>query len=690
MRDLLFEIGTEEIPAGYLQPAWNQLKAAFLVKAAEYALEHGEVRAIGTPRRLTLIVENLAEKQKDIREELIGPSKKAAYDENGKLTKAAIGFARSKGADAAELQVVDTPKGEYMMLLREVAGKPAALLLPEILQALISELSFPKSMRWADKRKSFARPIQWLVALFGEEIIALNHEGVQSGNSSFGHRFMANEAVVIADAASYEAQLAAKDVIVDPLRRRQLVIDEITTAVAANGSLTGGTVAVDEALVDTVTNLVETPVGVCGTFDSKFLQLVPDVLVTSMREHQKYFPVVDGSGALMAGFVAVNNTRVHDSDITRKGHERVLRARLEDALFFFNSDRQVPLKERISGLEGIIFQDRLGTMLEKQVRLVKLARLLAEKIDPGLVADCCRTAELCKADLLSDMVGEFPSLQGVMGAAYAEGDGENAAVVQGIREHYMPKRAGAEMPASDVGAIVGLADRIDTLAGCFGIGQIPSGSADPFALRRISLAILHIIEGRGYQLSLTEIIAKALSLYGDKVDGSAVTVEKILSFIRERFINDAVRRGDKPQAVEAAAAVGFDDVVDCRQRMAALAAIQQQEAFTVLSTSYKRIKNIAGKNRETSVDTALFTEQEEQALYTLYGEVAAEMKSLVAAKEYTAALKIMLKLKAPVDSFFDAVMVMAEDPAIRRNRLNLLTALRELVLLVGDISRFQE
>ncbi len=690
MRDLLFEIGTEEIPAGYLPPAWNQLKAAFLAKAAEYALEHGEVRVVGTPRRLALIVENLAEKQKDIREELIGPSKKAAYDENGKLTRAAIGFARSKGADVSELQVVDTPKGAYMMLLRQVAGKSSAALLPEILQALIGQLSFPKSMRWADKRQAFARPIQWLVALFGDEVIALNHEGIDSGNRSFGHRFMADEPVIIANAASYEAQLAAKDVIVDPVRRRQMVIDEITAAVAENGSLVGGAVAVDEALVDTVTNLVEIPVGVCGTFDTRFLQLVPDVLVTSMREHQKYFPVVDSSGALMAGFVAVNNTRVHTSEITRKGHERVLRARLEDALFFFNSDRQIRLKERISGLAGIIFQDRLGTMLEKQVRLVKLARLLAEKIDPGLIDDCCRTAELCKADLLSDMVGEFPSLQGVMGAAYAEGDGEKAAVVQGIREHYMPKRAGAGIPASDVGAIVGLADRIDTLAGCFGIGQIPSGSADPFALRRISLAILHIIEGRGYQLSLTEIVAKALLLYGDKVDGSAATVEKVLSFIRERFINDAVKRDGNPQAVEAAVAAGFDDVVDCRQRMAALAAIQQQEAFTVLSTSYKRIKNICGENSETTVDTALLVEGEEQALYTLYGEVAAEMRAMVAAKEYASALKVMLKLKKPVDDFFDAVMVMAEDPAVRRNRLNLLTALRGLVLLVGDISCFQE
>ncbi len=690
MGDLLFEIGTEEIPAGYLQPAWNQLKNAFIAKAEEYGLEHGDVRVLGTPRRLALIVENLAEKQKDIREELIGPSKKAAYDADGNLTKAAIGFAKSKGADASDLQVVDTPKGEYMMLLREVAGQPAATLLPEILQSLITSLSFPKSMRWSDKRQAFARPIQWILALLGDEVIPLNHEGIESSNKSFGHRFMANEAFAIESAASYEAQLEAKDVIVDPAKRRQLVVEEITAAVAENSDLAGGSVAVDEALVDTVTNLVEVPVGVCGSFDQKFLQLVPDVLITSMREHQKYFPVVDNSGKLMAGFVAVNNTKVHTKDITRKGHQRVLRARLEDALFFFNADKQVRLESRIDGLAGIIFQNKLGTMLEKKVRIVKLARLLAEKIDADLADDCCRAAELCKADLLSDMVGEFPSLQGIMGAAYAENDGEKTAVVQGIKEHYMPKRAGAALPASDVGAIVGLADRIDTLAGCFGIGQIPSGSADPFALRRISLAILHIIEGRNYQFSLAEIIGKALSLYGDKVDGSAATVEKIIAFIRERFINDAVKKGEKLQAVEAAAAVGFDDVVDCRQRAVALAAIQQDEAFAVLSSSYKRIKNIIKDNRETVVDTALFSEEAERNLYTLYSEVAEEMKSLVAKKEYAAALRVMLRLKEPVDSFFEAVMVMAEDQAVRRNRLNLLTALGGLVLLVGDISCFQE
>ncbi len=690
MRELLFEIGTEEIPAGYLQPAYKQLKEAFIDKAAGCFLEHGAVRVIGTPRRLSLIVADLAERQKDIREELIGPSRQTAYDEDGKLTKAAIGFARSKGATAEELQVVTTPKGEYIMLVREVVGKPTVEILPEILQSLIQTLSFPKSMRWGDKRQSFARPIQWLLALFGDEIIHVEHEGIVSSNKSWGHRFMANDAVEIRSADSYEDQLMQRDVVVDPVKRRKMVLAEIKAAVAENGELAGGEVAVDEGLVDVVTNLVETPVGVCGTYDKKFLELVPEVLITSMREHQKYFPVVDKNGKLMAGFVAVNNTRVHTKKITQKGHQRVLRARLEDALFFYNSDKQTRLEDRISGLTGIIFQNRLGTMFEKKERIEKLVKVLAEKVESGLVEDCCRTAQLCKADLLSDMVGEFPSLQGIMGAAYAEGDGEYPAVVQGIREHYMPKNAGAPVPESAVGALVGLADRFDTLAGCFGIGQIPSGSADPFGLRRISLAILHIIEAYGYRFSLAEIVAKALSLYGNKVDGSTKIVEKILDFIRDRFVNDQVKKGEKSQVVEAAVAVGFDDIVDCRQRIAALAAIQQDEVFTMLAGSYKRIRNITKGNEKTAVEPSLLVENEERSLFALYQQIEEEIAYLVAQREYSSALKTILKLKEPVDNFFEAVMVMAEDSAIRQNRLNLLTAVGGLVLMIGDISKFQD
>ncbi|MCK9174017.1 MAG: glycine--tRNA ligase subunit beta [Desulforhopalus sp.] len=690
MPDLLFEIGTEEIPAGYIAPACRQLENDFRRMAQEMALEYGEVRVMATPRRLALIVADLIEQQADVEEELLGPSKKVAYDAEGNLSKAGMGFARSKGVDPTELQVIETDKGEYLTLKRTVRGRKTIELLPDILDALINALSFPKSMHWGIKRLTFARPLQWIVALFGEDAVKFDHEGIESSNTSMGHRFLANTSFPVTSALTYEAQLAERDVIVDPGKRRKMVLTEIHQAVAENSDFSNGHVQIDEELLDTVTNLVETPSGVCGTFDEKFLGLVPDVLITSMRVNQKYFPIVDDNGVLLPGFVAVNNTRVNNVDVTRKGHQRVLRARLEDALFFYDSDRESKLSDHVEQLSGIIFQAKLGTMLEKKNRLVKLSRLLAEKINPALVADCCRAAELCKADLLSDMVGEFPSLQGVMGADYAEHDGEPAGVALAIREHYMPKRAGAEIPSSDTGAILALADRFDTIAGCFGIGQIPTGSADPFALRRQSLAIIRIINEKGYRLSLEEIIAKALSLYGDKVDASSKTIDKTTAFIRDRFINDAVKEGSNAEAVEAAASVAFDDIVDCRERMDALSAMRSDESFAVLSASYKRIRNIIGKNSSSDVNTALLTEKEEKELYSFYEEAAVEMKKNVAVRDYTTALKAMLIMKEPVDRFFDVVMVMAEDEAVRTNRLNLLTGIGDLILLVGDISKFQK
>ncbi|SDP18723.1 glycine--tRNA ligase subunit beta [Desulforhopalus singaporensis] len=690
MRDLLFEIGTEEIPAGFMNIAYDQLAKGFSSRAAELKIGHGSINVTGTPRRLALMVKDVSEKQEDMRQELLGPSKKAAYDNEGNLTKAAEGFARSKGADVHELKVVDTPKGEYMMLIREVTGKPTGDLLPELLLALLNDLSFPKSMRWGSLNVTFARPVQWLVALFGEDVVSLEFAGVQSSTKSRGHRFHANQWIEIDNPQSYREKLLANQVMVDHEVRRQKVIEEIEAAVARTEELAGGRVFIDQDLVDTVNNLVENPVGVCGTFEKKFLELVPEVLITSMKEHQKYFPVVDDRGNLMPGFVAVNNTTVNDPQITRMGHQRVLKARLEDALFFFNSDKEVSLESRVNKLDGIIFQAKLGTMREKKDRLAKLARILAEKVDGSLTEDCCRAAELCKADLISEMVGEFPSLQGTMGSAYALNDGEKEAVALGIKEHYMPKRAGAEVPTSDVGAILGLADRFDTLAGCFGIGQIPTGKADPFGLRRITLAILHIIEEKNYSLLLEEICSKALALYGSKVNGSADTVDAIMKFIRDRFVNDSVAGGAEAAAVEAAVSVAFNDVNDCIKRTDAISQIRKDAGFEVLSAAYKRVKNIIKDNKSTEIDADLFESEAETQLHELTREVNLEMGALVAKQKYFGALQAMLKMKEPVDTFFDKVMVMADDEAVRQNRLNLLTALGELFLMVGDISRFQD
>jgi glycyl-tRNA synthetase beta chain len=690
MRDLLFEIGTEEIPAGYLEPAYKQIREKFTRKAKDLRIAHKGVEVMGTPRRLTLIVSDVAKTQEDIKEELLGPSKSAAYDDVGNFTKAAQGFARSKGVDASALQIVTTPKGEYLMLVREVKGRDSMELFPGILGEIINELSFPKSMKWGANKLAFVRPIQWILALYGNQIIDFEHEGVISSNKTAGHRFHANTKFVVDSVASYFETLEKNQVIVDPVKRRAKVVEEINVALKDNDLLVGGSVAIDEDLVDTVTNLVESPVGVCGTFDEKFLQLVPEVLITSMREHQKYFPVVNSTGELMPGFIAVNNTTVNNPDVTRKGHQRVLRARLEDALFFYNGDRKIPLEDRVKGLDGIIFQAKLGTMLEKKDRLVKLVRIIAEKVSPGCINDASRAALLCKGDLLSDMVGEFPSLQGIMGAAYAANDTENNEVVLAIKEHYMPKRSGAELPSTDTGAVLALADRIDSLVGCFGIGLVPTGTADPFGLRRITLAILHIIEEKAYRFSLKEIVSKALALYGDKVDGSADTVHTILSFMEGRFKNDRTAKGESAGAVEAAISISFDDVNDCLSRISAMAEIYKEPAFAVLASSYKRIRNIIKNNTETSVSESLFEDEAEKNLFSLYSSLSPKISELVGAGEYYKALTLMLEMKEPVDQFFDKVMVMADDPAVKQNRLNLLSGLGDLILQVGDISKFQD
>lgn len=687
MRDLLYEIGTEEIPASFIAPALQQLEENFTRRASELKIGHGAISVKGTPRRLALLVKDVSEQQEDIVEELVGPSVQAGLDGNGNYTKAAIGFARSKGAEVNDLRKIETEKGAYLLLVREVKGLKTSELLPRLLKDLLLELSFAKSMKWGENHHAFARPIQWLLALYGRDVVPFSHEGITSGNTSRGHRFLANTTFAVSDASGYEQILREHEVVVDIPTRRAMVIEEISRAATSSGLHENARVAVDEELVDLVTNLVEMPFGVCGRFDEKFLQVPDEVLVTSMREHQKSFPVVGNDGKLLPGFVAVNNTRVKDEAVTRKGHQRVLRARLEDALFFYNSDRSTTLAEKRKRLDGIIFQAKLGTMLEKSDRLVKLARILSEKIAPEKTELASRAAFLCKADLISDMVGEFPTLQGVMGAAYALNDKEPAEVAQAIEEHYMPKRAGAALPESEVGAIVALADRFDTLAGCFGIGQKVTGTADPFGLRRLALAVISILGNGGWDISLKEILHKALALYGNKVDGSGETVETILGFIRGRFVNDCVAKGFEPGVVEAVTSVAFDDIKDSLDRLNALKTIRNDEAFAVLAASYKRIRNIIKDNADTSVDKALCREDAERVLYEGYLTVKDEMLDLLEQRKYVQALQAMLKMKQPIDDFFDQVMVMAEDMTVRRNRLNLLTAIGELILRVGDISR---
>jgi glycyl-tRNA synthetase beta chain len=687
MSDLLFEIGCEELPASFVLPATDQLDKLFSDKMKGLGLAFASIARFGTPRRLAIMVEGLDDRQQDSDEVLLGPSRKAAYDQDGNPTRAAEGFARSKGVGVDDLELVDTPKGEYLQLTRTVVGRETADILPEVFREIILGLSFPKSMKWGANQHSFARPIQWIIALFGSEVIAFEHEGIVADNRTRGHRFMAPGHVEIGQPADYQRVLESISVVADFAARKQQVLDQIKMAVAGVDFSRAAEVAVDEGLLNTVTNLVEAPFGVCGQFDEKFLQVPDQVLVTSMREHQKYFPVVAEDGSLLPGFVAVNNTRVIKPELTREGHERVLRARLEDAFFFFESDKKKRLENRVDDLDGVIFQAKLGSMKEKTKRIVKLTRLLADMLAPDAAKDACRAALLCKADLTSDMVGEFPSLQGVMGSAYASHDGENEPVAAAIEQHYMPLRSGARLPASEAGALVAMADRIDTIAGSFGIGQSATGTTDPFGLRRLSLALLHLLEDRSYAIDLSTVFSKALALYGDRVDGGGATVDQIVAFIRGRFVNDCVRRGMEQSAVDAVVSVQFNDVIDSVRRIEAFIDCRNDQSFDLLAGSFKRIRNIIKDNVDVTVNPDLFTEEAETLLDLVCRELEAGGGKFLVAGDYRGYLGEMMRLKEPVDRFFDDVMVMADDQALRTNRLNLLTAVNRLILEVGDISR---
>jgi len=689
--ELLLEIGSEEIPAGFIVPALENMQKAMAEKLAEQNLNYDTIHTVATPRRLTICVKGLVPQQPDREEEFLGPAQNAAFDADNNPTKAAVGFARSKGAEVKDLKIVDTPKGKYVMLVRESKGEKTEHLLPKMLQGLIEGLPFPKSMRWGDGQTSFARPIHWLLVLYGGKKIAVQVGDIVSGITTRGHRFMAPaDAIEVKDFVHYVDVLRQNSVLVDLKERRQGVIDEITRAAAARSGEKGARILEDEELIDTVTNLVEYPHGVCGTFEERFLELPDDVLITAMREHQKYFCVTDADGRLLANFVAVNNTRVPDEKLAAEGHQRVLRARLEDAFFFFKDDRSRRLAERVKDLSGLIFQAKLGTMLEKTERVAKLAGSLAQKLAPEYNDMAERAATLAKADLLTAMVNEFPSLQGVMGRDYALLDNEPAEVATAILEHYLPVRAGGNLPLEIPGALVGMADRLDTISGCFGIGQMPTGTTDPFGLRRLALGLLHIIESHGFALLLSEAVDAAIELYGDKLtEEKTATKRMIIDFIKGRFVNDLTGRGVPGSAVEAVTSVSFDDVVDCRAKIDALAEIREQPSFTVLAAAFKRVMNIIKGHHAAEVNRDLLQDNAERNLFDAFAKVQEETKPFLLAKEYGKALDIILLMKEPVDNFFDEVMVMTDDPALQQNRLNLLTAISRLFLQVGDFSKMQ-
>jgi len=686
--ELLLEIGTEEIPAGYLENGLRELRRLAYASLEENRIEMaGGLFTYGTPRRLVLIGKAIAERQEDLVQELTGPPRNVAYDAEGRPTKAAMGFARKQGVSVEDLQCVNTPKGEYLYVKRRIPGKPTAEILAEALPTVIGALSWPKSMRWGDVGFPFVRPIHWVVALFNGEVIPFDLAGVTSGNVTRGHRFMSPEPREIADVADYLRQMADARVMIDPAEREREVERLVREAAAA----VGGTPARDPALVGIVANLVEYPSAVCGGFDAAFLELPAPVLITAMREHQKYFAVYDDQGRLMPNFVAVNNTVARDESVVRKGHERVLRARLSDADFFFREDLKRPLSERLEDLKGVIYQAELGTSHAKVLRFAGLAQYLAGEVLPESREDVKTAAMLCKCDLVTQMVGEFPGLQGTMGRVYARAEGYPEEICEAIEAHYLPTRAGGELPASAVGAVVGMADRMDTIVGCFAVGLEPTGSADPFALRRHALAVIRIMEDRKWGLSLEAFVQKAVSILSGELDFDGDRVfTGVIGFFRERYRQMMLRSGYEPDQVEAVISVAFDRIDDLRARIDQLRSFaSRSEGFGELALAFKRVTNILKKQTSSyPVDPGLFREPCESALWEAYGALKDDVVACIQKRDYEAALGLMARLRKPVDEFFDGVEILTrEDAALRENRVGVLQRLADLFLQVADLSK---
>ncbi len=685
-KELLFEIGTEEIPSGYLPPALEELKAVASRLLQEHRLTFAGIRTLGTPRRLTLCVDGLAEKQTDARREVIGPTRAVAHDAEGKPTRAAEGFARAQGVPVERLHVRVLDRGEYMVAVQEERGAFTPEVLLTLLPKVLTSLSFPKFMRWGDGTFRFVRPIRWLLCIYGGKVVPVAIEGLnlKADAKTYGHRFLSPRAVRVRSFQEYLQKLEEKFVIVDQDRRREIVRKLAVEAAAT----VKGQVVLDDDLVETVTHLVEFPTVVCGSFRREYLELPRDVIITPMRKHQRYFPVVDAAGNLLPHFVAISNMRARDMELIRQGNERVLRARLNDAEFFFRDDRKVPLAERVGRLQDIIFQEKLGTMHDKVQRVRELAAFVADRVDPACRAIAERAAFLCKADLVTSMVKEFPNLQGTMGREYARLSGEPPEVCQAIEEHYLPRFAGDRLAESNAGAVVGLADRLDSIVGCFGVGLMPTGSEDPYALRRAALGVVQTILHRGLRASLGELVDHARAAFGGRLDRAADTVQReVVDFFRGRTQVVMVDRGLPPEVVEAVLAAGSDDVVDAARRAEALAVMRREADFGELSAAFKRVVGIIPKGFDRPVDVARLVEGAERALHAQVIALKAEVDGKVAAHDYLGALQRIAALKPMVDMFFEEVLVIGPDEGLTQNRFALLNAVSDLFARIADLTK---
>lgn len=681
-KDLLLEIGTEEIPAHAMPGMLKELGENAKKALKELRLAHGAVRTLGTPRRLALIVEGLAEKQEDVAEEKRGPSVQVAFDADGKPTKAAQGFARGQGVQAEAL----VTKDGYVYALVQETGERTEKVLEKMLPELIVGLSLPNSMRWGDLDFRFIRPLRWLVALYGEQVVPFELARVKSSNTSRGHRFLSTGDFTIQDAAHYEEACEKAFVIVDPARRKA----EIEEGLVKEAKAHGGIAEITPNLLEEVLYLVEYPTALSGSFEDKYLALPPDAVITPMRDHQRYFPVKAADGKLMPLFLTVRNGGAEYLATVQHGNERVLRARLADAQFFFDEDRKKSLEEHMEKLKTVVFQEGLGTVYEKSLRLEKLAAKIAGAIGASDAEKKAaeRAARLSKADLVTGMVTEFTELQGVMGKEYARLDGESEDVALAIDEHYMPRFAGDALPKTCAGLVVSLADKMDNIVATFSRGLIPTGSQDPFALRRQALGMVHSIIEAGVAVSLRELVSWTMDLLA--IQDAAVREKMqadVADFMRLRLKNVLAEAGIRYDIADAV----LGDIDDVRRVMLAAEAVRAQLAAPDMAAAvqaFVRVANLAAKAEgEARIDEALFETEEEKELMKAYASAKSAAESLVEAHDYVGIIDDFKDLAEPINAFFDAVMVMAEDADVRRNRLSLLKSIDCLLREVADFSK---
>lgn len=678
-KDLLFEIGAEEIPAGFMPNILGQLKQLAETKLNDAHLPFESIAAYGTPRRLALIVKGLADTSAEISERHKGPSASIAYDTDGNATKAAIGFARGKGLDVADLVVEDG----YIYAETKTAGVPAKDIVSEMLPQLITGLNFPKSMHWGNLDAKFVRPVRWLVALLDEEVISVEFATVKSGNVTRGHRFLGADEITIKNAASYVDTLKENFVMVDQDARRELISKQLHDIAASKNA----SIVWDDDLLEEINYLVEWPTALCGGFEESYLALPDAAIITPMKDHQRYFPLVDQDGKLLPMFLTVRNGSDHSIEVVQAGNERVLRARLDDAKFFFNEDRKKPLIDRQDGLTKIVFQEGLGNLADKTERLLKLGRVFGEEC--GLHEDAAvvleRATELAKTDLTTGMVTEFTELQGVMGKEYALLDGESPEVAEAIFEQYLPRFAGDVLPQTEAGKVLSIIDKVDNIVATFSRGLIPTGSQDPYALRRQTIGILNILLGSEWNISLRPIFKASMELLNVPAEKQDELLNQVEEFFTLRLKNIFLDREVPHHVIDLLLSNNELSVADAEGLVNALLANRIDENVELVQ-AYTRMYNLVKDVEYTGVNSDLLKEDAEKALFEAASKASEASLAAWEANDYTAVVAVPATLVPAINKFFEDVMVMDKDEAIKSNRLQLVRLAYSVMAIIGDIS----